>query len=679
MAFDMKEYDKELNLLVSLVGDQAGADHLLRTKDDLMVVKKNLTEIEIPWEDKGETAWEKLRRKHAPREYEERQLGGEATKMTDELHALRAKLKSHDAVRRDEWGSGHKKGGEPATAKLDRRERKARAKAAAPIPHSTDKECSLTTQSGVGSSLAEIFKNSIGPDREAAKSGISNRKRRPRRRQIEVSSSSSELPKDSTAATAAATKPAPRSRARGSVSTKTKTHVVAARDAAVISPSAVRVVDPPPPVEVKRERRPRPLTESKDANVDSTTSAPPSATTTPIATPKTKLGVAAAPGAAGSVDSSLTGSHPVVDPKASQNLAGALMAARNKGKKQKPGVFDHLKKKKVVKKKQIIRKALHHAKSGIHLVKIFNINNASWGLPDVLVDQTHYQDSTRFLHPRFKRKRPGPLFIAHTEAAFYRLPPFLVEQFEKAAEVDAESVSIHSWSTRDQRSLLHAQARNHNAWIEEIVDEVEHELLPQTFKSFADYSHTKARESNKLTSKKAIRKAGLLDKFTAGSIRTPKEVSDLENIVHCSFGEKHSLALDENGTVWTWGVTTVGRLGRPTNKVVDPTPRQVIIPQLPEGSKVVHVAAGSDFNALVLNTGQLFTWGCGDDGKLGHNGFMHMFRPQLVLNILRQHQKVIQVSCGRSHMLVLSSAGLVYSSGESSHGRLGNGELQFSL
>ena len=40
MAFDMKEYDKELNLLVSLVGDQAGADHLLRTKDDLMVVKK---------------------------------------------------------------------------------------------------------------------------------------------------------------------------------------------------------------------------------------------------------------------------------------------------------------------------------------------------------------------------------------------------------------------------------------------------------------------------------------------------------------------------------------------------------------------------------------------------------------------------------------------------------------
>ena len=42
MAFDMKEYDKELNLLVSLVGDQAGADHLLRTKDDLKVVKKRV-------------------------------------------------------------------------------------------------------------------------------------------------------------------------------------------------------------------------------------------------------------------------------------------------------------------------------------------------------------------------------------------------------------------------------------------------------------------------------------------------------------------------------------------------------------------------------------------------------------------------------------------------------------
>ena len=170
-----------------------------------------------------------------------------------------------------------------------------------------------------------------------------------------------------------------------------------------------------------------------------------------------------------------------------------------------------------------------------------------------------------------------------------------------------------------------------------------------------------------------------MDKFTARRIRIPQAVPELQNIIYCAFGEKHCVALDVNGTVWTWGVSTVGRLGRPSNSIVDPIPRPVMMPHIPEGSRVVHVSAGADFSALVLNTGELYTWGCGDDGKLGHNGFMHMFRPQLVLNLLRQNQKIIQVSCGRSHMLVLSSSGLVFSSGESSHGRLGNGKMCASL
>ena len=160
MSFDFADYDKELNLLVSLVGDKASADHLLRTKDDL-IRGKDVPVVLNPYEERDETAWEALQRKHKKVEYEERQLGGEATKLTDELHAFREQLKSHDSIRKNDWGSGHKQGKEPASSKLDRQVRKERAQAAAPIPHATDKDTRLTTQSGVGSSLAEIFKKSI--------------------------------------------------------------------------------------------------------------------------------------------------------------------------------------------------------------------------------------------------------------------------------------------------------------------------------------------------------------------------------------------------------------------------------------------------------------------------------------------------------------------------------------
>lgn len=42
---------------------------------------------------------------------------------------------------------------------------------------------------------------------------------------------------------------------------------------------------------------------------------------------------------------------------------------------------------------------------------------------------------------------------------------------------------------------------------------------------------------------------------------TPEKVSELKDIVNISSSDMHSLAVDKNGTVWTWGENSQGQLG----------------------------------------------------------------------------------------------------------------------
>ena len=47
-------------------------------------------------------------------------------------------------------------------------------------------------------------------------------------------------------------------------------------------------------------------------------------------------------------------------------------------------------------------------------------------------------------------------------------------------------------------------------------------------------------------------------------ILQPEENDYLKNITKISVGEVHSLALDKDGNVWTWGNNDYSRLGRKT-------------------------------------------------------------------------------------------------------------------
>ena len=87
-------------------------------------------------------------------------------------------------------------------------------------------------------------------------------------------------------------------------------------------------------------------------------------------------------------------------------------------------------------------------------------------------------------------------------------------------------------------------------------------------------------------------------------------------MVDVSCGDFHTMALTDGGAVFTFGHGVVHRLGHggTNNELV---PRRV------EGLAVVAIAgieAGCDHSAAWTGTGELYTWGRGDFGTLGHGG-----------------------------------------------------------
>ncbi len=92
------------------------------------------------------------------------------------------------------------------------------------------------------------------------------------------------------------------------------------------------------------------------------------------------------------------------------------------------------------------------------------------------------------------------------------------------------------------------------------------------------------------------------------------------------------------------------------------------------GRRVVRIAAGSNYSAAVTSDCELYTWGVGAYGRLGHGGLDDCYAPTLVTGLLAG-QRVVDVACGSgdAHTLAVTVEGLVYSWGDGDYGKLGRG------
>ena len=135
---------------------------------------------------------------------------------------------------------------------------------------------------------------------------------------------------------------------------------------------------------------------------------------------------------------------------------------------------------------------------------------------------------------------------------------------------------------------------------------------------------------------------------------------------------EHTLALDSAGGLWAWGCGKHGQMGGGVCRASS-VPRA--IPGL-VGQRVVHIAAGERHCAAVSASGELFTWGAGHAGQLGHGETLARLVPTAVGAL--HGRQVTMVACGMEHTVAVTQSGSAFSFGSSKHGRLGLGEAAVS-
>eukprot|EP00300_Choanocystis_sp_HF-7_P009661 c16557_g1_i2.p1 GENE.c16557_g1_i2~~c16557_g1_i2.p1 ORF type:complete len:819 (-),score=174.17 c16557_g1_i2:634-3090(-) len=150
---------------------------------------------------------------------------------------------------------------------------------------------------------------------------------------------------------------------------------------------------------------------------------------------------------------------------------------------------------------------------------------------------------------------------------------------------------------------------------------------------------------------------------------TPKLVAKLteHSITFIACGGHHSAAIDARGRLFVWGGGVQGQLGvltpgqdLPPHSLPAPT---LVPPFADEGLAVESVSLGEYHTAVVTQDGELYTFGLGSQGRLGHRSELPQFVPSAVTS-LKEH-RIALVACGFSHTVVLTDDGKMFGFGES--------------
>jgi alpha-tubulin suppressor-like RCC1 family protein len=138
-------------------------------------------------------------------------------------------------------------------------------------------------------------------------------------------------------------------------------------------------------------------------------------------------------------------------------------------------------------------------------------------------------------------------------------------------------------------------------------------------------------------------------------------------IVAVSAGGGHSLILNVRGQVYSFGYNEYGQLGLVEKFQFE------MIPLLIDTSKIgpiVAISAGG-YHSLILNDqGQVYAFGQGICGQLGLDDDEDRTLPTLIE--CPEMGKIIAISAGQGHSLILNDQGQVYSFGENEFGQLGH-------
>ena len=141
-----------------------------------------------------------------------------------------------------------------------------------------------------------------------------------------------------------------------------------------------------------------------------------------------------------------------------------------------------------------------------------------------------------------------------------------------------------------------------------------------------------------------------------------QEFSDFKII---SAGDYHTVAIKEDGTLWSWGLNNQGQLADSSA-----TQRNTPVQEITKSTDWSYVSAGGWHTVAIKEDGTLWSWGRNDEGQLGDGSTDNRNTP--VQEITKSTYWLL-VSTGYGYTVAIKKDGTLWSWGNNDYGQLGDG------
>jgi hypothetical protein len=144
-----------------------------------------------------------------------------------------------------------------------------------------------------------------------------------------------------------------------------------------------------------------------------------------------------------------------------------------------------------------------------------------------------------------------------------------------------------------------------------------------------------------------------------------KLLSDL-NIAFIKCGASHSLALTQSGEVYAWGSNYSGQIGCGDNYIKSmPTKLKAL-----NDIKIKMISCGFHHSMALTENGCVYSWGFNEFGQLGIGNTKDSNTPK---QIEMKDIIIDKITCGSAHSLLLTNNGVIHAFGYNFFGQIGNG------
>lgn len=191
----------------------------------------------------------------------------------------------------------------------------------------------------------------------------------------------------------------------------------------------------------------------------------------------------------------------------------------------------------------------------------------------------------------------------------------------------------------------------------------------------AGHDHTVALKSDNTAWAWGYNKKGQLGDGTTNNNKSPVQVSSLTGVLAIAAGFDHTIAVRNDNTVWDWGNNSDGQLGNGT-KTNSSSPVQAS-----NLSTAIAVAAGFDssvpsheHSVALKDDGTVWTWGSNSNGQLGNGNTTLSNIPVAIVGLPGiTLPSMIAIAAGYDYTVALGNDNTVWTWGSNSNGQLGNG------